>query len=292
MTNDSPPASLGEIIGLLPGIAAHHARNTDTYRVLDERTKELVMISGLAKSSEEATPIGDFGSIVFPFARMGAISTLDLFGLDELIIFSFYWANRRRYRNVADIGANLGIHSILMGKCGWNVSAYEPDPEHVKILRRNLELNNSFNVNLIEAAVSDKPGTLEFVRVLGNTTSSHLAGAKNNAYGSLERFPVRVESISSLMDTVDFIKMDAEGQEKVIILGTNSSHWIDTDMIVEIGSEENAIAIYEHLQLIGVNAFAQKLGWHQVRAYEDMPTHYKHGSLFITKKPEMPWVES
>lgn len=284
--------SLGEIIDALPALSSDHARNSDSYRVLDEVARAIVAASGLAKESGEEVPIGRLGSIIFPFSRMGAISTLDLFGLDELIIFSYYWINRGRYQKVADIGANLGIHSILMEKCGWNVYAYEPDPEHVKILRRNLELNNCSRVRLIEAAVSDKPGTLEFVRVLGNTTSSHLAGAKSNAYGPLERFAVQVESISSLMGRVDLIKMDAEGQEGVIVLGTESSDWNETDMIVEVGSQKNACAIYEHLKMIGVNAFAQKIGWRQVRVLEDMPMHYKHGSLFISRRAEMPWVES
>lgn len=300
LQNDQPssvdtvtkPSSIGEIIDALPALFLDHARTSDRYKVLDEVARAVVAASGLARESEEEVSLGCLGSVIFPFSRMGAISTLDLFGLDELMIFSFYWVNRGRYRNVADIGANLGIHSILMGKCGWNVSAYEPDPEHVKILRRNLELNNSFRVNLIEAAVSDKPGMLEFVRVLGNTTSSHLAGAKKNAYGPLERFPVRVESISSLMGKADLIKIDAEGQERAIVLGTASSHWNGTDMIVEIGSEENAIAIYEHLKIIGVNAFAQKIGWHRVETLENMPMHYKQGSLFISKRSEMPWVES
>jgi len=131
---------------------------------------------------------------------------------------------------------------------------------------------------------------LEFVRVLGNTTSSHLAGAKNDAYGPLERFPVRVETIANIMPTVDFIKMDAEGQEKIIILGTTAEHWANTDMMVEVGSEGNAAAIFEHLRGIGVHAFAQKIGWSLVESFDDMPTHYKNGSLFITRKPPMLWA--
>jgi hypothetical protein len=91
------------------------------------------------------------------------------------------------------------------------------------------------------------------------------------------------------MPSVDFIKMDAEGQEKVIILGTNREHWENTDMMVEIGSADNAVAIYGHLRKIGVNAFAQRLGWERVESLTDMPTHYKNGSLFITRKPAMPW---
>jgi FkbM family methyltransferase len=289
MTLSPKPSSIKEILELLPGLAADHARTTDNYRLFDELARSVIASSGLSKESPEEVSLGYFGNVVFPFEKMGAISTLDLFGLDELIIFSFYWINRHRYRNVVDIGANLGLHSILMGKCGWKVTAYEPDPNHIRILRRNLELNKSDNVEVIEAAVSDEPGSLEFVRVLGNTTSSHLAGAKNNTYGLLERFPVKVETIAAIMPTVDFIKMDAEGQEKAIILGTTESHWNGTDMMVEIGSQENANAIYAHLELIGINAFAQKLGWNRVRTLEDMPNHYTNGSLFITQKASMPW---
>jgi FkbM family methyltransferase len=290
MATTYPYKSLGEIIAALPAMATQHARTSEAYKTLDENARAIMPDSGFAQASYEAAPLGSFGSIVFPFEKMGAISSLDLFGLDELIIFAFYWVNRNRYQRAADIGANLGIHSVLMGRCGWSVKAYEPDPEHVKLLRRNLDLNLSETVELIDAAVSDRPGTLEFVRVLGNTTSSHLAGAKNDAYGPMERFPVRVETIAAIMPTVDFIKMDAEGQEKIIILGTKAEHWVNTDMMVEVGSEENAVAIYNHLREIGVHAYAQKLGWGKVESLNDMPVHYKNGSLFITQKLAMPWV--
>jgi len=92
------------------------------------------------------------------------------------------------------------------------------------------------------------------------------------------------------MPSVDFIKMDAEGQEKLIVFSINEQHWDDTDMIVEVGSDENAAAIYEHLRKIGVRAFAQKLGWRQVESLDDMPSNYKNGSLFITRKPAIPWA--
>jgi len=290
MTPVTPsPNSLGDIIELLPALAAQHARTSSIYQALDHISQALVAKSRFASELNEAVTLGSYGPVVFPFVKMGSISTLELFGLDELIIFAFYWNNRNRYRKAADIGANLGLHSILMAKCGWDVTAYEPDPFHAKRLSSNLELNSITKVKLAEAAVSDKTGTLEFVRVLGNTTSSHLAGAKNNAYGVLEKFPVKVESIAAIMPTVDFVKMDAEGEEKIIILGTTTEHWRNTDMIVEVGTEENAFAIYQHLQKIGVRAFAQKLGWAEVMCLDDMPAHYKQGSLFITQKSKMFW---
>jgi len=89
MTTFAPSLSLGEIIEALPALAEQHARTSTTYQVLDERARAAVATSGLAKESGEAVPLGCFGTVVFPFTRMGAISTLELFGLDELIIFSF-----------------------------------------------------------------------------------------------------------------------------------------------------------------------------------------------------------
>jgi FkbM family methyltransferase len=281
--------SIGDLIATLPALAAEHARTSPTYQSLDRVAIITAAESGFAQANEDPVPLGDFGPVALPFTKMGAVSTLNLFDLDELIIFAFYWANRNRYRRAADIGANLGLHSILMGKCGWQVCAYEPDPKHAALLKRNLALNQSHTVELVEAAVSDKPGTHEFVRVLGNTTSSHLSGAKSSAYGELEKFTVRVEAIADIMPTVDFVKMDAEGQEKIIILGTTAAHWDQTDMMVELGTAENARAIFDHLQILGVRAFAQKLGWSEVKSLADMPTSYKDGSLFITRLAAMPW---
>ena len=279
---------IGKIISALPDIANQHARSSKLYAVLEEISKAAIKESRL-KLSDGSVQLGEFGNLEFPYHNMGAIDTLDLFGLDELIIFSFYWVNRERYSRSADIGANLGLHSILMSLCGWQVNAYEPYPIHANLLRRNLALNQTKNVKVFEDAISDKPGTLEFVRVLGNTTGSHLTGAKLNSYGQLERFPVNVLSIDSVMSNVDFIKLDAEGQEKTILLSTNSKHWETTDMMLEVGSAENALAIFNHMTALGVNLFSQKLNWENVTSIEGIPTSYKEGSLFISAKSKMPW---
>jgi len=281
---------LAEIIEALADAPTQHPRTSRLYRLLEKVAARVVRESPFAKTEGARQSLGGFGEIELPYVKMGAVDSLDLFGLDELIIFAFYLRNRTRYRHAADIGANLGLHSLLMARAGWQVTAYEPDPVHARLLERNLRLNRADAVTLVQAAVSDHGGEMEFVRVLGNTTSSHLAGAKANPYGELERFPVQVISIAEIMPQVDFVKMDAEGQEKTIILGTTADHWQRTDMMVEVGSETNARAIYEHLQKLGVHAFAQKLGWTEVKSLADMPVSYKDGSLFITRQLTMPWA--
>lgn len=242
----------------------------------------------------DAKPTGfkPFGDLVFPYHKMGAIDSLNLFDLDELIIFSFYWLNRTRYQRVLDIGANIGLHSIILNKCGFEVRSYEPDPQHFAILQRNLALNSCSNVQAFNAAVSSKAGIMEFVRVLGNTTGSHLAGAKSNPYGDLERFPVNVEAIAPLIAWADLIKLDAEGHEKEILLATNRDQWSNTDALVEIGNKGNAASIYEHFTTLGVQLLSQKTNWQPVRDVDDMPVSYREGTLFITCEREMPWAGS
>lgn len=280
--------TIPEILNSLPEIHSSHARNSATYLLFDKVVRFLIKNSSLS-STTGSIDLGCFGEITFPFTEMGAVNSLNLFELDELIIFSFYWKNRGLYHRSADIGANLGLHSIVMSRCGWDVEAYEPDPTHLRLLRRNLELNKVPNVNIFESAVSDNQGTAEFVRVLGNTTGSHLSGAKENPYGDLERFSVKVESINDVFSSVDFIKMDVEGQERKIILATGSEHWQKTDMILEVGSPENARDIFCHLKKLNVNSFSQKNGWKPVTSLEDIPASYKQGSLFISSKDYMPW---
>ena len=219
---------------------------------------------------------------------MGAISSLDLFGLDELIIFAFYHANRARYSKVADIGANIGLHSLMLGRCGYWVSSYEPDPEHFARLRANLERNAVRTAQPIQAAVSTAVGKTRFVRVLGNTTGSHLAGVKDS-YGDKEEFEVAVEDISSIYTESDLIKMDAEGHEAALLSKLGQEQARAVDIIAEVGSQPNAAIICSDLMGKGINMFSQKTGWSRVRDLEDMPTSHREGSLFVTMKDSVPW---
>ena len=279
---------LEDLVLSLPLVTDHHAPGTQLYKLFKQvARKEIDKLF-----SEKETQIVDFkpfGEVVFPYYSMGAVDSLNLFDLDELIIFSFYWKNRQRYRKVVDVGANLGLHSILMRKCGFEVSCYEPDPVHFEKLEENLALNHISDVRSLNMAVSSQNGEMEFVRVLGNTTGSHLAGAKLKPYGKLERFQVKLEPFGKIMQGADLIKLDIEGHEREVLLHTTCGEWETTDALVEIENADNATAIYEHFSTLGVNLFSQKTNWQEVRSVKDMPTSYREGSLFVSMKDEMPW---
>lgn len=279
---------LSQLIAALPALKDFHAPTCEPYNLLRRVARKEVEASF---SSEKAEPcaITPFGELIFPYTKMGAIDSLDLFGIDELIIFAFYWANSSHYKKTLDMGANIGLHSIIMSRCGFQITCFEPDPRHFSLLTHNLSVNNVDNVTTVNAAVSIEDGTMEFVRVLGNTTGSHLAGSKSNLYGEIERFPVKVLPFAELIKGIDFVKLDVEGHEKVILTSTTAEQWRTLDMMAEIGSENNARAIFDHLSHLGVNMFAQKVSWKKVERFEEMPNSYHDGSLFISAKHEMPW---
>lgn len=275
------------LIEALPSVRDYHCRESRLYALLNAVARAEVERC-FSQSNDQPVSFGPFGHLVFPFHRMGAIDTLDLFSLDEFILFSFYWANRGRYRRVADIGANVGLHSILLCRCGYEVRAYEPDPDHFERLQKNLQLNGCEAVEAINAAISSKDGRLEFTRVLGNTTGSHITGSKPNPYGELERFEVDVRSVGPVIDWADLLKIDVEGHEKEVLLSTNRADWTATDALIEINNAENVGTIFEHFSKMGVGLFAQKRNWQKVRAFEDMPTSYREGMLFASCKSSVP----
>lgn len=286
--NHEPLDIFGNLIASLPEIKNSHNRDSHTYRFYAEVAKSLAKDRFSADPAGEVQ-IGKIGKIVFPYYKMGAIDSLDLFGLDELIIFSFYFQNKARYKKVIDIGANIGLHTIILSKCGYQVRSFEPDPVHFELLKQNIDRNQCKNVQLLMQAVSNKNGTAEFTRVKGNTTGSHLSGAKDNPYGDLDRFSVEIADIQAHADWADLIKLDAEGHEKEILFAIPAAQLERTDIMLEVGTPENAKAIYEHFERSSVNMFSQKLNWEKVSSLSGIPTSHREGSLFITAKDKMPW---
>jgi len=266
-----------------------HARDTSWWRVNDVIARDSILALRPQFDSLAPFTFGSIGSITFPYFQMGAIDSLDLFGLDELILFSFYWRNRERYRNVVDIGANLGLHSLVLGKIGYKVVSYEPDPAHLVELHKNIAVNALVNVSVIPRAVSTSEGVVEFTRVLGNTTGSHISGAKLEPYGELERFNVMTTSILDTIQGQDLVKMDVEGYEAKLLTALDDASFSNTDIVAEIGSPENARILFDRFGESGVRLYSQKKNWQQVQTLTDLPVSHREGSVFISCKDRMPW---
>lgn len=280
---------LGDLFRKISETPSLHSSLSPEYKQLKEEART-ILAEFFGENSPQSAHLPCIGEIRLPFFSMGNVTSINLFDLDELIIFAFYTLSRERYKFTLDIGANLGLHSIVMAKLGFHVSSFEPDPVHYERLLFNSSLNNvSPSIKLIKAAVSNSSGKAEFTRVLGNTTGSHLSTAKVGAYGQLEKFEVDVVSIIDYTLNVDLIKLDAEGEELKILQGIDANSWDHLDIIAEVGSEHNGQEILDHLECIDVKVYAQKLEWERVTSSSGMPTSYKEGSVFISRNNSTPW---
>jgi len=269
----------------------NHNKKNKLYKFMEHNWKKYIQSLNLKSIDDKEATINLYpiGKIIFPYFKMGNINSLDLFGLDEIFLFSFYWYNRKNYKQVADIGGNIGLHSIILSKCGYKVSTFEPDPNHFKQLKKNIKLNNINNIKLYEFAVSNKDKIAKFTRVLDNTTGSHLSGAKQKPYGKLEFFKVSVKSIKKIIKKYDLIKLDVEGEEAKIITSLNKNDFIATDIIGEISTEKNKQTIFNFCKKNNINIFSQKNNWNIVKILSELPSSHKEGSIFISLKYQITW---
>lgn len=218
----------------------------------------------------------NYRGLNIPKVSFGNVDSDALFGPLDQEVFDFYERNKGRYKRALDIGANIGVHSILMSRQDWMVVAYEPDPAHYRQAHGNC-IANEVAFRLGQCAVSNRSGRATFVRVSNNTTGSHLEGEKR-PYGPVERFEVDLVDCRPLFEWADFAKIDCEGHEATILETVTNK---GCEFMVEITNKENAKRIYDHFKLLGMGMWAQKVNWGEVKGLEDVPSHHTEGHLFI-----------
>jgi FkbM family methyltransferase len=144
-------------------------------------------------------------------------------------------------RVVVDLGSNIGISALyfLSRSPATRVWLYEPVPENVERLRRNLE-GFEGRWRLEQVAVADRRGEESF------------AVEPSGRYGSLggphaESIPVRVRHIDEVLgevledeERIDILKIDTEGTEAAI-LRTASGELLDRVATIYVEDTERGI---------------------------------------------------
>ncbi|HEX2115712.1 MAG TPA: FkbM family methyltransferase [Alphaproteobacteria bacterium] len=122
---------------------------------------------------------------------------------------------------VIDIGANYGAYALTMAKAvgpEGRVLCVEPASETTGYLRRAIERNGFTNIELRQCALSRAPGRqrLKFEA----SAELHQLAATDSGDGEL----VEVDTLDRIAEgfpdfTLDFLKLDAEGEELNILTG-------------------------------------------------------------------------
>ena len=225
----------------------------------------------------------DIKTITLNFFQMGKLNPTYLLGYNELIIFCFYVFNKKKYSRFIDIGANIGLHSILLDRLNYKVLAFEPDKDNFQELKKNIKLNKCKNVKIFNSAISDKDGFKKFVKICDNTTGNHLLGKKKNLYGDLEIYKVKTKNINSYLYKNSLVKIDAEGSEVDILKTVKKKSFEDVDFILEVNNIKNARLILKMSKNKKFKIYSQKINWCLVKKLNDMPRHHSEGSILISR---------
>jgi FkbM family methyltransferase len=162
-------------------------------------------------------------SLVVP-ATLESITTFVLLEQEDWFekepAFLLHWL--RPGMTVIDIGANLGVYSLpLARRVGPHgmVFAYEPGAEPRAFLAESRTINRADNLHLIAAAVSDRPREGRLV----HGSSSELNSLEGDGPGEdIWITSLDTEDGTRGWSSVDFIKIDAEGEEERILEGGKS----------------------------------------------------------------------
>jgi len=134
-------------------------------------------------------------------------------------------------KNILDLGANIGTHSIPYAKHLNNdciVHAFEPQHVIYDILEQNVQLNTIANIKTYNVAVghTNKITTLSGTISDGENKGQQLLYSINTPtnYGGIQLGiggeEVKMITIDSLsLENIGFIKMDIEGCEKLAFYG-------------------------------------------------------------------------
>ena len=121
-----------------------------------------------------------------------------------------------------DIGANLGVYSMPMARLvspGGKIISYEPGGEARALLEDSRKSNGLRNLEIVGAALSDR----EREGHLGFAASSEQRALDDAGKGERVRVTsLDLENAARCWPPVDFVKIDAEGEEERIINGGRS----------------------------------------------------------------------
>ena len=133
-----------------------------------------------------------------------------------------------------DVGANVGTYSLWAASSGARVKAVEPDVKALERLRANVELNPTFDVEVIAAALSDHEGTVEFTKGLD--------ACNQIGHGCV----VQSLTLDAMLDGghARGVKVDVEGFEQLVLAGATNvltDHRVDVFQLEWNGASRSAV---------------------------------------------------
>jgi FkbM family methyltransferase len=152
---------------------------------------------------------------------------------------------------VLDVGANLGVYTVVSAMQGARVVAFEPNADARALLLANIDLNRlSERVRVSSHALADFSGSAGF--------TTDLEECNHIARGSDDRSaPVEVRQLDEVTlpdGPITLIKIDVEGYDEAVLRGARKTLLRDQPVLI-IETWAGAPAIRELLSGLGYEFF-------------------------------------
>lgn len=137
----------------------------------------------------------------------------------EPYVMEHFIKSIRKTSVVLDVGANIGLYSVVASKFAKSVISVEASHDNAKFIIYNCALNNITNVEVIPLAASDVVGVKTFQKTKDSNKVLSRSGIDEKVYNS---FDITAGIPLDLMvgkKKVDVIKIDIEGHEYLAIKG-------------------------------------------------------------------------
>jgi FkbM family methyltransferase len=177
---------------------------------------------------------GGDGSITVPNVPGARVPVYELFVEDDYRL-AWFTSDLDDDSVALDIGAHVGCFSVAFARMhpGARIDAYEASPSTAEYLMRNLADNNlGGRVHGNNLAVQGVAGTLE---LSDNGAASGHNGVLHLAEGG-PRVSVRsvsmAEALTASGRTADLVKIDTEGGEYDMVLGSRPEDWAGVRRVV------------------------------------------------------------
>lgn len=193
---------------------------------------------------------------------------------------------------VLDLGANIGYYTLIFAKlvgAYGKVFAFEPEPNNFALLKKNIETNGYTNVILVQKAVSNKSGKIKLY-LADKNLGDHRIFDSQDTRKSIEVDVITLdEYFSDPSITINFIKMDVQGVEALVMKGTSLllQRTNDLTMMVEFAPylmKRAGTVPKEYLKLLLENGF--KIFHINAKNHQILPADLS--KLVSTYTPEKP----
>lgn len=202
---------------------------TKAFRVVLHYAYVAIKKSEQKKSGDLIVDVNGYKLQVIP-GDLGISSELLMFKTHEPLTTKLLSKELKKDMVCLDVGGNIGYYTLfesnIVGENG-KVIAIEPSPPNFEHLKKNLEIQNTENVDAYNFAAGDKDGEINFlVYEESNGSFTIPDGETTDLPGELIK--VQAKRLDTFLDElkqdhVDFVRMDVEGYESHIIGGMTNT---------------------------------------------------------------------